>query len=73
MNHAYASLDNLRTLEKMTVALQQWIDLDGKDFSMFPPDVRRPLADAYHVMRARIPALQAQRTVGRSRRRAEGD
>lgn len=73
MNHAYASLDNLRTLEKMTLALQQWVDLDGKDFSMFSAEVRKPLTDAYQVMRARIPALHAERTSRQSRRRAEGD
>jgi hypothetical protein len=72
MNHLYASLNNLVTLENMTVALQQWVDLDGKDFSMFPTDVRRPLAEAYQVMRARIPALRVERTSARVRRRTEG-
>jgi hypothetical protein len=73
MNQLYASLDNLTTLENMTVALQQWVDLDGEDFSMFAADVRKPLADAYQVMRARIPALHALRASARAGRGAEGD
>lgn len=72
MNHVYASLNNLVTLDKLTIALQQWVDLEGKDFTMFPPEVRKPLADAYHVMKAKIPALNAQGTNGKRRRRTEG-
>ena len=72
MNHVYASLDNLVALEKMTVALQQWVDLEGKDFSMFPLDVRKALSDAYGVMRARIPSLEAERVSGRRVRRTGG-
>jgi len=72
MNQAYVSLNNLAVLESLTIALQQWVDLDGNDFSMFPADVRKPLADAYHVMRAKIPALRAARSEARPRRRAGG-
>jgi hypothetical protein len=70
MNQAYVSLNNLAVLESLTIALQQWVDLEGKDFSMFSADVRKPLADAYQVMRAKIPVLRAVRSDWRPRRRA---
>jgi hypothetical protein len=59
MNHAYVSLNNLQALENMQGTLQQWVDLEGRDFSMFPADVAKPLADAYKVMRGSIPQLNA--------------
>ncbi len=73
LNHAYASLNNLSWLDKTAVALQQWVDLEGRDFSMFPNDVRTPLADAFKVMRTRIPALGIPSAGARARRRGEGD
>ena len=58
LNHIVASLDNLTSLEKLVIALQQWVDYGGNDFSMFYPDVTAALREAYQVMRARIPALK---------------
>jgi hypothetical protein len=41
--HAYAALDNLTALTGLTIALQQWVDFDGNDFSMFHPEVKQDL------------------------------
>jgi hypothetical protein len=52
--HAYAALDNLTFLNGLTIALQQWVDFDGKDFSMFHPDIKQDLQRAYIAMKTRI-------------------
>ena len=54
LTHLYAALDNLTFLEGLTIALQQWVDFDGNDFSMFHEDVREDLQRAYTAMRTRI-------------------
>jgi hypothetical protein len=72
LNHAYVSLTNLAALENMTVALQQWVDLEGTDFSMFPEEIRRHLADAYQVMCAKIPGLRNDRPGSQIRKQKEG-
>jgi len=54
LNHAYASLDNLTALNNLTIALQQWVDFEGKRFDMFHPVVRDHLDRAYNVMVSRI-------------------
>ena len=66
LNHGYASLTNLAALERIAVSLQQWVDLEGTDFSMFPEDVRKNLADAYQLMCAKIPGLRNERLGTRS-------
>ena len=58
LNHAYASLDNLTALENMSIALQQWVDFEGKRFDMFPEEVRDYLKKAYDVMTSRIEELK---------------
>jgi len=58
LNHAYASLDNLTALNNLTIALQQWVDFDGKKFDMFNLQVRDPLKKAYEVMTSRLDELK---------------
>jgi hypothetical protein len=58
LNHAYASLDNLTALNNLTIALQQWVDFDGKKFDMFNLQVRDPLKKAYEVMTRRLDELK---------------
>ena len=54
LNHAYASLENLTALNNITIALQQWVDFEGKKFDMFHPIVRDHLKRAYSVMVSKI-------------------
>ena len=58
LNHAYASLDNLTALNNLTIALQQWVDFDGKKFDMFSLQVRDPLKRAYEVMTSQLDELK---------------
>jgi hypothetical protein len=45
----YAALDNLTALNNLTNSLQQWVDFEGNDFSMFP-EVHQHFEKAYIVM-----------------------
>ena len=58
LNHLYASLDNLTALSNLTIALQQWVDFDGKRFDMFHPHVRDHLEAAYKTMTSKIDVLK---------------
>lgn len=58
LNHASANMDNKAVLNKLTIALQQWVDLDGEAFDMFDPSVSKHLEEAYKVMRTQIPELK---------------
>ncbi len=48
------TLQNRTMLDKLAIALQSWVDMEGKDFSMFDPAVRDALRAAYKQMKARI-------------------
>jgi hypothetical protein len=61
VTHLYAALDNLTFLNSLTIALQQWVDFDGNDFSMFHGDVRQDLQKAYIAMKTRIKELGGSR------------
>ncbi len=61
LNHAYASLDCLSALSNMTIALQQWVDYEGKKFDMFHPSVRDYLKNAYGVMVSRIDEMRGDK------------
>jgi hypothetical protein len=58
LNHAYASLDNLTVLNNLTIALQQWVDFEGKKFDMFHSQVRDYLKRAYEIMTSKIDELK---------------
>jgi hypothetical protein len=58
LNHAYASLDNLTVLNNLTIALQQWVDFEGKRFDMFHIQIRDYLKKAYDVMTSRVDELK---------------
>lgn len=52
---------NRRFLEQMTGFLQQWVDFDGSNFTMFPRGTRDHLARAYKTMQTKIEELKAVR------------
>ncbi|MDP2860024.1 MAG: hypothetical protein Q8P50_18955 [Bacillota bacterium] len=54
MTHAHASMTSLSFLNKLTIALEQWVDCDGKRFDMFEENVRQYLKTAFLVMKIRI-------------------
>lgn len=54
LNHAFAGLDNLSFLDNLTSNLQSWVDLEGKDFTMFNENVREYLKNAYNIMKTKI-------------------
>ena len=58
LNHAYASLDNLTALDNLAIALQQWVDFDGKKFDMFHLQVRDYLRRAYEIMTSKLDELK---------------
>jgi hypothetical protein len=55
--HMYAALDNLTALNNLTNSLQQWVDFEGNDFSMFP-EVHQHFEKAYIVMKSQIKELK---------------
>lgn len=57
-NHAFASISNLRSLDNLSIALQQWLDYEATSFDMFHPDVAGHLKNAYEVMKTQIDALR---------------
>lgn len=52
-NHFHASIENLVALTNLTIALEQWVELEGQDWSMFHPDIKEQLRTAYGVMRSK--------------------
>src|SRR5262249_35869569 len=52
------SMHNRSFLEHLGACLQQWVDFDGKEFSMFPKWTRDQLARAYGTMLTKIPELR---------------
>jgi hypothetical protein len=58
LNHAYASLDNLTALNNLTIALQQWVDFEGKKFDMFHMQMREHFKRAYEIMTSRLDELK---------------
>ncbi|MCL4199327.1 MAG: hypothetical protein KJZ69_17690 [Phycisphaerales bacterium] len=62
--HPMTAFRNRRFLEQMTGFLQQWVDFDGSNFTMFPSGTRDHLARAYKTMQTKIPELKAVRHGG---------
>jgi hypothetical protein len=58
LNHVYASLDNLTALNNLTIALQQWVDFEGKKFDMFHLQVRDYLKRSYDIMTSKLDELK---------------
>ena len=56
-NHLTA-LQNLRFLEHLAVALQEWVDFEGESFEMFDHAIAGKLERAYKTMKTRIPELK---------------
>ncbi len=54
-------MDNLTFLNNLTIALQQWVDFEGKSFDMFDQNVSAHLERAYKTMTSRIPELSGGR------------
>ncbi len=52
------ALHNRSYLERLTGCLQQWVDYDGANFSMFPRATRHHLERAYQTMLTKIPELK---------------
>lgn len=52
------SLQNRSFLDRLTGFLQQWVDYDGTNFSMFPTATRDHLSRAYKTMETKIPELK---------------
>lgn len=50
----YSCQDNLLYLDTLASQLQQWVDYEGKDFSMFDPGVKDHLKRAYKTLRTTI-------------------
>ena len=46
-------IDNLSFLNNLAAALQQWVDFNGKNFTMFDEHVRGHLQRAYEAMKTR--------------------
>ena len=57
-NDGLASAHNLRYLDNLTVNLQQWVDYETLDFSMFHPEVAEYLKRSYKAMVASIDVLR---------------
>ncbi len=53
------TLYNRTALDKVELALQSWVDHDGKDWSMFDLGVRNALRDAYEAMQTQIEGVRA--------------
>jgi len=53
LNQALICLDNLRFLDNLAVCLQQWVDFEGENFSMFDPMIAEHLKNAYAVMKTK--------------------
>ncbi len=56
--HAYANIDNRSFMHNMELNLQQWVDYEGENFTMFDPHVRQYFQDAYGVMCSKISYLK---------------
>lgn len=50
----WMTLHNRVMLDKLSLALQNWVDLEGKEFDMFDPAVRDSLMNAYVQMKTQI-------------------
>ena len=57
LNEALSGHENLRYLENLTSALQQWVDFDGKNFNMFDIHIKANLQKAYSDMKTKIKYL----------------
>lgn len=57
LSHPMISFRNRSYLERLTGCLQQWVDFEGVNFSMFPRSTREHLARAYRTMVTKIPEL----------------
>lgn len=49
---------NRSFLDQLTGFLQQWVDFEGANFTMFPRATRDHLARAYKIMQTKIPELK---------------
>lgn len=54
VNHAFAGWENLVFLNNLIISLQQWIELEGRDFGMFHGSIRKNLESAYNIMKTKI-------------------
>jgi hypothetical protein len=55
------AMRNRSFLDRMSACLQQWVDLDGRDFRMFPNSTRDHLSRAYETMLTTIPEMKESR------------
>lgn len=61
LSRAMVSVRNRSYLQRLAGCLQQWVDYDGTNFSMFPQLTRAHLARAYKTMCTKIPLLRGVR------------